>query len=52
MAISGGALVPLLMGKLVDLNSVPAFIVPTACFAYLMVLSLRTGGKPATTTEA
>ncbi len=42
MAISGGAIVPLVMGKLVDvgLNS-SAFLVPFACFAYLLVLSLK-----------
>jgi FHS family L-fucose permease-like MFS transporter len=48
MAISGGAVVPLLMGWLFDLNwGAMAFIVPTACFAYLLLLSLR-GGKKAT----
>lgn len=42
MAISGGALVPLLMGRMVDLEMGPkAFIVPVACFAYLLVLSLK-----------
>ena len=41
MAISGGAIVPLLMGKLVDCDmSTKAFIVPVICFAYLLVLSL------------
>ncbi len=42
MAISGGAVVPLLMGGLVDvgLNAI-AFVVPTVCFAYLFILSLR-----------
>jgi len=48
MAISGGALVPLLMGKLVDsgMQSM-AFIVPGGCFLYLLVLSLKAkgGGK-------
>lgn len=45
MAISGGAIVPLLMGGFVDagLKSM-SFIVPVACFVYLFVLSLR-GGK-------
>ena len=44
MAISGGALVPLLMGWLVDRNwAAAAFLVPLACFAYLLVLSLRSG---------
>lgn len=47
MAISGGALVPLLMGKLVDANlKAMAFIVPAGCFAYLLLLSLRSGRKP------
>ncbi len=48
MAISGGAIVPLLMSQLVEwgLKSV-AFVVPTACFAYLLVLSLK-GGRKAT----
>ncbi len=46
MAISGGALVPLLMGGLVDagLNAL-SFIVPCACFIYLFLLSLRGGNK-------
>jgi fucose permease len=48
MAISGGALVPLVMGKLVDngMKSM-AFVVPAACFAYLLLLSLKGGKKPA-----
>ena len=49
MAISGGAIVPLLMAGLIDLklsNSL-AFIVPTLCFAYLVVISLRSTPKPA-----
>jgi fucose permease len=42
MAISGGALVPLLMGWLVDMEwKATAFIVPFACFAYLLLLSLK-----------
>lgn len=46
MAISGGAIVPLLMGRLVDAEMGPmAFIVPVACFAYLLVLSLKGGSK-------
>lgn len=49
MAISGGALVPLLMGKLVDNGmTAMAFIVPAACFAYLLLLSLK-GGKTTAT---
>ncbi len=45
MAISGGALVPLLMGKLRDngLTNV-SFVVPVVCFTYLLLLSLK-GGK-------
>ncbi len=45
MAISGGAVVPLLMGGLVDagLNAV-SFVIPCLCFVYLFVLSLK-GGK-------
>ncbi len=46
MAISGGAIVPLLMSKLVDAElKTWAFVVPAVCFAYLFVLSLR-GGRP------
>jgi FHS family L-fucose permease-like MFS transporter len=48
MAISGGAIVPLLMGGLLDLNwGAMAFIIPAACFAYLFLLSLKGGRKPA-----
>jgi fucose permease len=48
MAISGGAIVPLLMGRLVD-NGMKgvAFVVPAACFAYLLLLSLKGGKKRA-----
>jgi fucose permease len=48
MAISGGAIVPLLMGRLVDsgMALTMAFVVPAACFAYLLLLSLK-GAKPA-----
>ena len=46
MAISGGAIVPLLMGKLVDCDmSTKAFIFPVVCFAYLLVLSLKGKAK-------
>lgn len=47
MAISGGAIVPLVMGGLRDqgMKSV-SFIVPAICFAYLLLLSFK-GGKPA-----
>ena len=49
MAISGGAVVPLLMGELVDmkLSLAMSFMVPAACFAYLLALSLRGSAKPA-----
>ncbi|QEH33971.1 L-fucose-proton symporter [Aquisphaera giovannonii] len=51
MAISGGAIVPLVMGGLKDLNlGAMAYVVPAACFAYLLALSLR-GGKPAPAPE-
>ena len=51
MAISGGAIVPLLMGKLVDADlKTGAFVVPAACFAYLLVLSLKGGSKAETAT--
>jgi len=42
MAISGGALVPLVMGKLVDtgLTSI-SYVVPVVCFAYLLLLSFK-----------
>jgi fucose permease len=46
MAISGGALVPLLMGALVDQGmSAMAFVVPVTCFIYLFVLSLMGGSN-------
>lgn len=49
MAISGGAIVPLLMSKLVDAElKTWAFVVPAACFAYLFALSLK-GGRKSTT---
>lgn len=46
MAISGGAIVPLVMGRLVDAQIAMniAFIVPAICFGYLLLLSLK-GGK-------
>ena len=48
MAISGGAIVPLLMGQMVDMKlGALAFAVPAACFAYLFLISLRGGKKPA-----
>jgi len=58
MAISGGAIMPLVMGKLADilgtseanaeLNPI-AFVVPVICFGYLFLLSLKGSRKPATT---
>jgi MFS transporter, FHS family, L-fucose permease len=49
MAISGGAIVPLVMGQLFDMKfGAFAFIVPAACFAYLLLLSLKGGRTPAT----
>ena len=46
MSISGGALIPLLMGWLMDLEwGKTAFVVPVACFAYLLLLSLRKDRK-------
>jgi len=48
MAISGGAIVPMLMGGFMDMKwGAVAFIVPAACFAYLLLLSLKGGKKPA-----
>jgi MFS transporter, FHS family, L-fucose permease len=48
MAISGGAIVPIAMSRLVDLDfKAWSFIVPTICFAYLLLLSLRGGRKTA-----
>lgn len=52
MAISGGAIVPLLMGQVRESLKVSgleaySFAVPAACFAYLFVLSMRGGRKAA-----
>ncbi|MCX7008192.1 MAG: MFS transporter [Kiritimatiellaeota bacterium] len=48
MAISGGAIVPLFMGQMVDMKlGALAFVVPAACFAYLFLISLKSGKKPA-----
>ncbi|MGD0261184.1 MAG: MFS transporter [Verrucomicrobiota bacterium] len=53
MAISGGAIVPLLMGWLLDQRlEALAFVVPAACFAYLFLLSLKGGRKPAASAKA
>lgn len=50
MAISGGALIPLVMGKMVDMNlNTISFIIPAICFGYLLLLSLR-GVKKASVT--
>jgi fucose permease len=47
MAISGGAVVPLVMGQLVDMGQKSiAFVVPALCFGYLLLISLK-GGKRA-----
>jgi len=46
MAISGGAIVPLVMGQLVDSGlKAMSFIVPVICFLYLLMISLRRGSK-------
>lgn len=45
MAISGGAIVPLVMGRLGGGASAFAFIVPVACFGYLLLLSLKGSRK-------
>jgi len=48
MAISGGAIVPLIMGRFTDLGFGSfSYIVPFICFAYLLLLSLRGGKKTA-----
>jgi fucose permease len=48
MAISGGAIVPLVMGQLVDSGlTTMAFVVPAGCFAYLFLLSLKAGRRAA-----
>ncbi len=48
MAISGGAIVPLLMGALEDKHlKAMSFAVPAVCFVYLLLLSLMGGKKPA-----
>ncbi len=57
MAISGGAIVPLIMGKVADilgtsetnteLNPI-AFVIPVICFAYLFVLSMKGSSKAKT----
>jgi fucose permease len=52
MAIFGGAVLPPLMGRLQDgLGMGPAFVVPLAAFAYLLLLSMK-GGSQALPKEA
>ncbi|HVM50875.1 MAG TPA: MFS transporter [Candidatus Acidoferrum sp.] len=52
MAISGGAVVPLLMGWFLDQNwGARAFVVPACCFAYLFLLSLKGGKKTSATPQ-
>lgn len=53
MAISGGALLPLVMGRLIDLEwKATAFVVPVVCFAYLLLLSMQRGRKPTAAAES
>jgi fucose permease len=52
MAISGGALMPLLMGKLGGGGVAFAFIVPAVCFAYLLLISLKGGKQEPVPTKA
>jgi fucose permease len=49
MAIFGGAVLPPLMGRLNDTAGgwTPAFLVPLACFAYLVALSMKGGAAAA-----
>ncbi len=47
MAIFGGAVIPVLMGKLADHTGVqPAFVVPVLCYAYIAWYALRGGPRP------
>ena len=49
MAISGGAIVPLVMGELTDSGmGAISYIVPLICFAYLLILSLKGKKKEVT----
>ena len=51
MAISGGAIVPLVMARLADAEwGAVAFVVPAVCFAYLVLLSFRQN-RPVATSE-
>jgi FHS family L-fucose permease-like MFS transporter len=46
MAISGGAIVPLIMGQCMDIGmGAMAFVVPAICFGYLLMLSLKGPSK-------
>lgn len=46
MAISGGAIIPLIMGKLLDVGLTSmSYIVPGICFVYLVALSVKGGKK-------
>jgi FHS family L-fucose permease-like MFS transporter len=48
MAIFGGAVIPVLMGKLADRIGVqPSFIVPVLCYAYIAWYALRGGPRRA-----
>ncbi|HEY9165087.1 MAG TPA: MFS transporter [Candidatus Kryptonia bacterium] len=48
MAISGGAIIPLVMGKLVDSGwAALAYAIPGLCFLYLLLLSLKGARKVA-----
>jgi fucose permease len=47
MAIAGGAILPLLMARLMDLKwGQMAFVIPAACFVYLLLLSAKGDRKP------
>jgi fucose permease len=48
MAISGGALVPLLMGALGGGANAAAFAVPIACFAFILALAAKKQGELST----
>jgi fucose permease len=42
MAISGGAIIPLIMGEIVDSGTLTlAYLVPALCFGYLVLLSMK-----------
>lgn len=54
MAISGGAIIPLVMGQMMDMKMKSfSFVIPAVCFAYLLLLSLKGGkAKPAQPAKA